>query len=309
MIAQSDDLFSAEARRFTAFIRVECGLAPSTIEAYSADLADLFENLRESGVGAPRDVMHADLIGYIASLRAERGYAGATVARRLATMKVFFRWLHNRGGIESNPAGDLDQPARWRRLPGVLSPRQARQLIESVAGSPGDGLGLHLRDRALLETLYACGLRASEVAALTLESLHRTLGVALIDGKGGKQRLCPIGAPAMRAIDEYLAECRPGLARAHCEDRGRLFISRTGRPLERVAVWQIVKRRALAAGVPGVYPHMLRHSFATHLLAGGADLRVVQELLGHADITTTQIYTHVDTTQIKAVHRAHHPRP
>jgi len=168
---------------------------------------------------------------------------------------------------------------------------------------------LYLRDRALLELLYSCGLRASEVADLQVNDYKRALGVVLVTGKGDKQRLVPIGVPAQRAVETYLDECRPRVARDPGLAQDRLLLSRTGRPLERVAVWQLVKKAARAAGLQKVHPHVLRHSFATHLLAGGADLRVVQELLGHADIATTQIYTHVDRTHLKDVHRQYHPRP
>jgi integrase/recombinase XerD len=186
-----------------------------------------------------------------------------------------------------------------------------RMAASGAAASP-DRTPMYLRDRAMLELMYACGLRASEVANLRVRDLHEKLGVVMARGKGDKQRLVPIGKPAQGAVSEYLRECRPRLARVGdpLEDRGdgRLLLSRTGRPLERVAVWQIVRRCAAAAGLARVHPHMLRHSFATHLLMGGADLRVVQELLGHADVGTTQIYTHVDAKRLREVQRRFHPR-
>jgi integrase/recombinase XerD len=179
-----------------------------------------------------------------------------------------------------------------------------------LAGPP-----LHLRDRAMLELLYACGLRASEVAGLRIADFHPTLGVVMVTGKGGKQRLVPVGKPAQEAVRRYLDECRPrllaGAGKAPRPDRsaGRLLLSRSGRPLERVAVWQLVRKNAKLAGLGHVHPHLLRHSFATHLVSGGADLRVVQELLGHADIATTQIYTHVDSSRFRAIQKKFHPRP
>ena len=156
--------------------------------------------------------------------------------------------------------------------------------------------------------MYACGLRASETATLLLDDLYFDLGFLKITGKGDKQRIVPFGAPAEAALRVYLEECRPRLARAGVDEKGRVFLSRTGRPLERVALWQIVKRNAAAAGIPDVHPHLLRHSFATHLLSGGADLRAVQEMLGHANITTTQIYTHVDQPRLRQIIKEHHPR-
>jgi integrase/recombinase XerD len=261
-----------------------------------------------------------DLADHLAALRSEKNHQGSTVIRHLATLRVYFRWLVAVGKLADNPADILDRPTRWKKLPSLLSPRQVKSLIEAPRpepeaptkkrGSPPPPL--HLRDRALLELLYACGLRASESATLAVRDFHDTLGVVMVTGKGDKQRLVPVGKPAQAAVKEYLSQCRPLLVRPDGRDKGRLLLSRTGRPLERVAVWQLVKKHALAAGLLGpgrkVHPHVLRHSFATHLLAGGADLRVVQELLGHADIATTQIYTHVDSSRLKDVHARFHPR-
>jgi integrase/recombinase XerD len=298
-------------RRFLAYIRIECGLRPNTIEAYARDLAELLVDLAGAGIRTPDDITPRLLVEHVASLSSDRRLSGASVARHIATVKVFCRWQHAMGEATSNPADHLDQPTRWKHLPEVLSPRQVKQLIEA----PGPPLEettappLWLRDRALLELLYASGLRASEVGGVCLTDLHETLGVVRVTGKGGKDRIVPMGKPARAAIDAYLAECRPRLVRADGRDRARVLLSRTGRPLERVAVWQIVKRAAHTANLDKVHPHVLRHSFATHLLGGGADLRVVQELLGHADIATTQIYTHVDAGRLRDVHRRHHPRP
>lgn len=251
------------------------------------------------------------LVAHVASLSSDRRLAASSVARHLATIKVLFRWLHAQGRIPENPADYLDQPMRWKRLPNVLSPKQVRALLAAPRPDPEAGdeaPPLWVRDRALLELMYASGLRASEVGTLALADVVRDLGVLRVTGKGDKQRLVPMGVPAREALDRYLADCRPRLAREGTRGLGRVFLSRTGRPLERVAVWQIVTRHARAAGLEGVHPHVLRHSFATHLLAGGADLRTVQELLGHADVATTQIYTHVDRSHLKDVHRRYHPR-
>lgn len=313
-------------RSFLTFARVECGLAANSVEAYGRDLRDLVCDLAASGRTRLAEVSARDLSNHLAALRGERNMAASSVVRHLATIRVFFRWAESTGelptdpdGRPQNPADALDRPTRWRKLPGVLTPAQVRALLaapaKTAAMENGDGaarLPLHLRDRALLELMYACGLRASEVAGLRVRDVHEALGVVMAHGKGNKQRLVPIGKPAQAAVGEYLRECRPRLVRQPdaMESRGdgRLLLSRTGRPLERVAVWQIVKRCAVAAGIPGVHPHMLRHSFATHLLMGGADLRVVQELLGHADVGTTQIYTHVDSKRLRDVQRRFHPR-
>lgn len=307
------------ARAFRGFLRLECGCTANTLEAYGRDVRDLATDLAANGRAEPGSVVPRDLHEHIARLRSAQGLAASSVIRHVATMKVFFRFLVSNGRMASSPGDHLDNPTRWKRLPNVLSPRQVKALIESAKevepkkeakGKPSviESPRLYLRDRALLELLYSCGLRASEVADLAVNDYKRTLGVVLVMGKGDKQRLVPIGVPARRAVEGYLDECRPRLAREPRLARDRLLLSRTGRPLERVAVWQLVKKAARAAGLQKVYPHVLRHSFATHLLGGGADLRVVQELLGHADIATTQIYTHVDRTHLKDVHRQHHPR-
>lgn len=303
---------------FLTYLRIECGLRPNSVEAYGRDLRDLIEDLAAAGVRSADRVTPRHLTDHLAALKNTRRMQSSSVARHLATIKVFFRWLAAEGRIGHNPADVLEQPTRWRRLPGVLSPKQVKALIEAprppdeaeVMRRPhlGRQPPLWLRDRALLELMYACGVRASEVGALHLTDLHDTLGVVKITGKGGKQRLTPMGEPARRALKRYLNECRGQLVRPGGNDKGRFFLSRTGRPLERVAVWQIVKRHAAAAGLRDVHPHTLRHSFATHMLVGGADLRVVQELLGHADIGTTQIYTHVDHTRLLHVHKQFHPR-
>jgi integrase/recombinase XerD len=296
--------------KFLAFIRVECGLAPNTLEAYDRDLHDLLDDLTRRSVVSARDITPRHLSEHLARLKTDRRMESSSVIRHLATIKVFGRWLAGRGFVKENPAEVLDRPHRWKRLPGVMSPGQLKALLAAPKpnGGEDDGPPLWLRDRAMLELMYASGLRASEVGAVGMTDLHETLGVVRVTGKGRKQRLVPVGKPAAAAIKAYLSDCRPRLVKADGRDRGRLLLSRSGRPLERVAVWQIVKRNAAEAGLTGVHPHMLRHSFATHLLAGGADLRVVQEFLGHADIATTQVYTHVDRSRLKDVHRKHHPR-
>lgn len=307
-------------RGFLTFIRVECGLSANTLSAYDRDLTELLADVAGRGRAGAADLTPRDLSEHLASLKSERNLSGTSVIRHLATIKVFGRWLTSTGLVDDNPAELLERPTRWKKLPGVLSPNQVKKLLAApgaaAARAPsddaddGDGtLPIHLRDRALLELLYACGVRASEVAGLEQRSFHESLSVVLVTGKGNKQRLVPVGKPAADAVRDYLQNCRPRLVRPDGRDRGRLLLSRTGRPLERVAVWQIVKRNAAAAGLSSVHPHVLRHSFATHLLTGGADLRVVQELLGHADISTTQIYTHVDASRLKEVHRKFHPRP
>ncbi|MDX9910443.1 MAG: tyrosine recombinase [Phycisphaerales bacterium] len=301
---------------FVGYLRIECGMRPATIEAYCRDLRDLFVALAEAGVSGPEHVVPRHLLEHIQHLSRERELASASVTRHIATIKVLFKWMLARGFIgPENPADWIDQPTRWRRLPRVLGVHDMRRLIDAPAPpDPIDprAIPLWLRDRALLEAMYACGLRASEVGAVTLSDLDDKGRTLRITGKGDKQRVVPIGVPALRAIQDYLRDCRPRIvtARVAAErlDQGRIFLSRAGRPLDRTAVWVLIKKHAAAAGLAHVHPHVLRHSFATHLLAGGADLRSVQELVGHADITTTQIYTHVDAARLRSTHKRFHPR-
>ncbi|MFG0259055.1 MAG: site-specific tyrosine recombinase XerD, partial [Phycisphaerales bacterium JB041] len=308
-----DDLASgmrAAQANFTAYLRVECGMSANTLDAYGRDIRELLAHLHALGVRDLAKTSHRDLAAHVAHL-SRRGLAPASVARHLATLKVFFRWLAARKEIERNPADFLDQPTRWKKIPGVLSPRQVKALLEAPKPDPDagpDAVPFHSRDRAMLELMYASGLRASEVGALGLSEVIDTLGIVRVTGKGDKQRLVPMGTPAREALNDYLATCRPKLLRPDGRDKGRVFLTHTGRPIERVRVWQLVKKYAAIAELHDVHPHILRHSFATHLLSGGADLRVVQELLGHADIATTQIYTHVDKDRLRSVHKKFHPR-
>jgi integrase/recombinase XerD len=298
--------FDRPVRDFLTWTRIEAGLAPATIEAYGRDLADLVAFLRTLEVSGPADVDPNHLADHLRSLSRDRGFEPTTITRHLATIRVFFRWLCANDRIPRDPARLLERPTRWRRVPGVLSPAKMRKLVEAPAPEQGR---LWVRDRAMLELMYAAGLRASEVGALRVDEYHEVLASLTVTGKGSKQRIVPIGEPAVHWTNRYLAEIRPHLVRFDDgRDRQRLLLSFTGRPLERVAIWQLVRKYAAIAGLDDVHPHKLRHSFATHLLIGGADLRVVQEMLGHADIGTTQIYTHVDRSRLREVVRDHHPR-
>lgn len=294
--------------RFLTYLRVECGLLPNSLTAYGWDLRLALADLASAGVQELARVTPRNLTEHLAGLKSRRNMTGSSVIRHMASVRVFFRWAVAMGLVAKDPTTIFERPHRWKRLPDVLSPNQVRALL----GAPGEdsdaGPPMHLRDRALLELLYSSGLRASEAAGVMLDDVREELGVLRVTGKGNKQRLVPMGVPAREALAAYAKECRPLLLRPDARDAGRLLLSRSGRPLERVAVWQIVKRAAIRAGLRDVHPHTLRHSFATHLLMGGADLRVVQEMLGHADIATTQVYTHVDRTRLKSVHARHHPR-
>ena len=309
--------------QFRGYVTIEAGLSPATLDAYKRDLGLLMEHARERGIDAPEKLTPEMLTEHVQGLRGKRKLAGSSVTRHLSTLRTFFKWLMSVGVMSADPTEHLEAPTRWKKLPGVLSPREMNGLLaaarekkaekveqraDDVTSANAKKHELWLRDRAMLELMYASGLRASEAAGVQLAALDLTHGWLRVTGKGSKQRLVPMGEPARAAIAAYMKDLRPKLLRPDGRDKGKLFLSKAGRPITRVTVYHVVRANSRAAGLARVHPHMLRHSFATHLLAGGADLRVVQELLGHADIGTTQIYTHVDRSRLKQVHSTYHPR-
>ena len=280
---------------------IAAGTAPRSIAAYERDLGQLRDWAAASGQ-EPGDVGHRDLRRYAASLSAA-GRAPATVARKLAAIRGFYGFLLRTGRVAQNPADLVSAPRRKAKLPQVLTIEQMSSLLDSVpSGSP-----LEIRDRAMFELTYSCGLRSEEVLTLTVDSIDFDDEVIRVLGKGSKHRLVPVGEPARKAVELYLEKSRPSLG----VDPGErvLFLSRNGRPLSASDLSRrlaIRMREAAAAG--GVSPHALRHSFATHLLEGGADLRSIQELLGHASISTTQVYTHLDAARLRDAYAGSHPR-
>jgi integrase/recombinase XerD len=271
--------------------------APRTVEAYSRDLRGVAEWLQRP-VGT---VTTEELEGYLAELRAQ-GIAATTIARRVAALRSFFRHQQLLGSRTDNPAGELDLPRRRRKLPRTLSPAEAERLVEAASGvTPRD-----LRDRALVELLYGAGLRVSEVVGLGKASVDLDGRLVRAVGKGSKERIVPIGRQAAEAVRRYLARGRPYLDRRH---RPELFLNARGGPLTRAGAFLILRGLAGKAGLEPerVHPHLLRHSFATHLLEGGADLRSVQEMLGHADLATTELYTHVSDRRRRELYFQAHP--
>jgi integrase/recombinase XerD len=251
---------------------------------------------------APRDFTQGHLADFLAH-RKRAGFAAASIKLVVVALKVFFRWLHQNQRVPRDIAEVLPLPRIERYLPETLNEQQIERLLESL---PEDG-PLALRNRAIFETLYACGLRVSELCGARLENLDLENRILRVTGKGDKTRVLPVGTKAAEALHAYLLRERPGLVCKHT--RSHLFLSIRGRALTPDRIWQLVKEAARLAGLPeNVYPHLLRHSFATHLLENGADLRIIQELLGHADIATTQIYTHVEQRRLKAIHHRFHPR-
>jgi integrase/recombinase XerD len=283
-------------------LATERGLARRSIEAYGRDLGAFAQTIAGRGIRRPASIDAAIVRAHLAGL-ARRGLSSRSQARALAAIRGYLRFLAREHLHEGEDVRDVRIRRPPSRLPGALGSGDVTRLVEDEppkARRP-------LRDRALLEVLYATGLRVSEVAALTGVQLHLDEGFVKVLGKGGKERVVPLGRRAKAALGAYLAEERPRLAGPRPSPW--VFLRPGGKPLSRQSIWKLVKRRARAAGVVGrVTPHTLRHTFATHLLGGGADLRVVQALLGHADIGTTQIYTHVAPERLRAVHRKHHPR-
>lgn len=286
---------------FIRYLRTECHLAENTVAAYGRDLKRLFKWLGNRRLG---QLTVSELAGYPAWL-SEQGLAPKSVTRHVASLKVFFRYLQLEGVITENQAELLGSPRLWQRVPQVLSPAQVTQLL----AAPRKSDGLWIRDRALLELLYATGCRVSELTNLRMPDVHLPKRYCICRGKGDKQRMVPLGARAIEVVERYLREERGALAGRRTPTPDWLLLSSRGDRLRRERVWELIKRYTARVGAsPDVSPHTMRHSFATHLLAGGADLRQVQELLGHASIATTQIYTHVDHTRLKRVHAAFHPR-
>lgn len=287
-------------RDFLLFLAAERGLAENSIHAYRRDLESLEDYLTERRTSFE----HADVDHYRAYLRdqSKQKQSTKTVARRLAAIRVFLRYRASLGEDVDAILQQLERPKPERALPKILSRQQVNQLI----AAPDPQSPLYWRDVAILELLYASGLRASELCGLKMNDLNLQVGCVRVLGKGNKERIVPVGQAASEAITAYMAGCRPNIDHRRSD---RVFLSKSGRPMERVSLWMLVEKYGRRSGLlKHISPHTLRHCFASHLLGGGADLRVVQELLGHSDVSTTQIYTHVDQDRLKAIHQKYHPR-
>lgn len=288
--------------RYEDYLRFERGLARRTASAYTTDLAQAVEHFREHCCRGPADVETRELREFVYELK-DQGLAPSTIRRKISALRSYFGFLQAEGIVSSNPSELLEAPRPRRRLPEVLSHREIERLLDVAR----DDDILAIRDRAMLELLYATGVRISELIGLRVRDLERTEELIRVRGKGSKERIVPVGRKALEAVGLYVREARPRLLRE--ERSGTLFLGRWGRRLSRMGAWKIVRRHAERAGISKrVTPHTLRHTFATHLLEGGADLAAVQEMLGHADISTTQVYTHLDRSYLIDVHRQHHPR-
>ncbi|MBM4005696.1 MAG: site-specific tyrosine recombinase XerD [Planctomycetes bacterium] len=286
---------------FARYLRSECHLAGNTVAAYQRDLRRFRSWLGDRSIAK---LTIRDLADYVAWLHAAK-LAASSVARHVVALRMFFRYLQLEGFLTENLAELLGSQKLWQRVPEVLSSKAVTQFLDG----PESEDRFPDRDRALLEMLYATGCRASEVSNLRLQDMRLEEGYCVCVGKGNKQRITPLGRPAIDAVRTYVRKERKQLATRAARPDEYLFLSRSGRRLRREAIWELVKKYAVRTGVStGMGPHTLRHSFATHVLAGGADLRQVQEMLGHASIATTQIYTHVDPSRLKKIHERFHPR-
>lgn len=303
---------SAPIADFLDAMRVEAGLSRNALRAYGADLRALAERLTGEGLSSWADVQEDTVYDWLAARRAG-GAAEASVARGLVSLRMLVRFLVQEGDLRSDPTARVPAPRLRRLLPTTLAPEDVDALLRAFEPAEGESQGWReARDTALLEVLYAAGARISEALGLTTEDLPPDLASVRLHGKGDKMRVVPLGGRARQALGTWIEDHRPGrLAAARGDGRATraVFLSRSGRPLDRPNAWRRVKDAASRAGLPPeISPHDLRHSFASHMLAGGADLRAVQEMLGHASIRTTEIYTHLDEEHVRTVHRMHHPR-
>ena len=293
-----------EIDAFLASLSFERAMAANTCEAYARDLRRFAEDLSRRGRTCAAEIAREDIVGFLRRER-DRGRASTTRARRRAAIRMFLRYLKERHLIASDPSALMDSAKKERPLPRVLSEEEVARLLDSVSGDKPR----ELRDRAMLEVLYGCGLRVSELCAMKMLDFVSDGELLRVTGKGSKERLVPVGAAAGRALNAYFAKARgtflpPNRVVPH------VFLSALGKPLTRQGVFKLLRTRAAAAGIPAsrISPHVLRHSYASHMLAHGADIRAIQELLGHVDIGTTQIYTHVDAGRIADIHHRYHPR-
>ncbi len=293
---------SALVEEYLHFLAVERGASLNTLEAYSRDIGQFLDYAGAIGVGSPLAVSPEHVTAFLGELLG-RGLSSASVNRKLAAIRGFYKYLLREARVEENPLARVETARTWMRLPGALS----RDEMETLLGQPAEATPAGVRDRAMLELLYATGIRVSELATLTLNRVNRQMGFLVTVGKGRKERIVPVGQSALGWLGRYIEQARPVFLKKKASNA--LFLNRSGERFTRQGLWKLIKKYAKMAGLERkVHPHTFRHSFATHLLEGGADLRSVQIMLGHADISTTQIYTHVTRERLKETHKRFHPR-
>jgi len=299
---------NSHCARYLHVLSLERNASANTIASYQLDLHRYTAFLSEQGVTSPEEVSEAHTAAFLRSLH-ERGLSPRSITRTFSAVRGFHKFLVSDGVTRHNPTETLESPKLSRPLPDVLTREEVDAILRQPAPAPRDVRSLWIRDRALLEVLYATGMRVSEVTALRQADVLESEEIVRVFGKGRKERLVPIGRSALRWLERYRNECR-ALLQKRGRSEGVVFLNARGGAMTRMAVWKIVQSTSRQAGLKKeVHPHTFRHSFATHLLEGGADLRAVQEMLGHSDISTTQIYTHIDREYLKEVHRTFHPRP
>lgn len=292
-----------ELSLFLDFVSIEKGLSKNTLMAYSRDLKRYLAFLSKQKIGSLSLTTRKEIMDFLIAERG-RGLEPSSVSRELVAIRMFHRFLAQEGRLKEDVTEALEAPKLWRHLPEYLS----LQEVEALLGAPNVRKAQGLRDQAILELMYATGIRATEVTRLDVGYLSFAEGTLRVLGKGDKERMVPVGGAAQKSVARYLSRVRAKWVRGRQESA--LFVTRLGRRMSRVSVWGILKKYARQARLKKkIFPHILRHSFATHLLENGADLRVVQELLGHSDIATTQIYTHVERSRLKSIHQKFHPRP
>jgi integrase/recombinase XerD len=290
-------------KNFLGYLTVEAGLSENTVLAYGRDLKSFLEYCKSTNIRHLSRIKPAIIQDYLKILTKDQK-GESSIKRALVAIRMFLRYSKLMGLVEDDFTAILESPKIWQRLPSICS----RQQVENLLNTPDPDEPFYLRDKAMLELLYATGMRASELAGLRIPDLNVDIGYLRCLGKGNRERVVPVGKVAIEATVEYLQRLRPVLVKPFSDNF--LLLSRTGRPMSRIEVWRLVKKYAMRAGMPrNLTAHTLRHCFATHLLTGGADLRSVQEMLGHVDIATTQIYTHVDQERLREIHRKFHPRP
>ncbi len=292
-----------EVKNFLNYLTVEAGLAENTVLAYGRDLKSFLGHCKSNNIRHLSQIKLAIIQDYLRIITHDQK-GESSIKRALVAIRMFLRYARLMGLVEDDVTTVLESPKIWQRLPCICS----KQQVVDLMNAPSPEEPFYFRDKAMLELLYATGIRASELAGLRISDLNLDIGYLRCLGKGNRERVVPVGKVAIEATVEYLAKLRPGLVKPFSDNF--LLLSRTGRPMGRIEVWRLVKKYAMRAGMPrNLTAHTLRHCFATHLLTGGADLRSVQEMLGHVDIATTQIYTHVDQERLREIHRKFHPRP
>lgn len=287
---------------FLSFLVVEKGLSENTLESYGRDLKKFLLFIESRGITSAREIRYSDILDFLTHSR-EEGLTATTIVRSMVSVKQFFKYLLSEKVLSEDPTAHIKTPKMKKAIPGVISLDD----VESILGAPDESTPEGLRDAAMLEILYATGIRVSELIGLKLNDVNFELGFVVVYGKGSKERVVPIGDKAKDKLLLYLRDSRPALLKGR--ESKALFVTRRGAGMTRQGFWKIIKAQARRAGVTKkISPHTLRHSFATHLLERGADLRTIQIMLGHSDISTTQIYTHVESERLKEIHKKYHPR-